>query len=95
MPITLLPPSVDLYDPKEKKANKNLKKFLKFFALEIGFGSAVKPLPSDKLRKEAVLCNQLVIFAVFDDLSVIQHEDPVALLDGRKPVRNYDSGAFQ
>ena len=65
-----------------------------FLVSLICFWGAVQSLPRDKLRKEAVLFDKLVIFAVFDDFSVIENDNPVALLYCRKSVRDDDSCAF-
>ena len=40
----------------------------------------INPLPLHKLRKESFLCDQFVIAAVLDDVSLIQDNDAVTLL---------------
>ena len=46
------------------------------------FGYTVKSLTGDKLGKETVLFDQLLLFAVFNDLSFVKNDDSVALPDG-------------
>lgn len=41
---------------------------------------------------EAVLCNEGVMIALFDDIAVVHDKDEVSLLDGREAVCN-DKGS--
>ena len=55
----------------------------------------VKPLTRDKLRKKAVFFDKLIVFAVFDYLSVVKDDDSVALLYGGQTMGNYEPRAFK
>ena len=54
----------------------------------------IKPLPLHKLIKIAFLCDQFVICTVLDDFSAVQNDNPVALANRGKSVRNDDKIAF-
>ena len=55
----------------------------------------VKPLTRDKLRKKAVFFDKLIVFAVFNYLSVVKDDDSVALLYGGQTMGNYEPRAFK
>ena len=55
----------------------------------------VKPLTRDKLRKKAVFFDKLIVFAVFNYLSVVKNDDSVALLYGGQTMGNYEPRAFK
>ena len=54
----------------------------------------IKPLPLHKLIKIAFLCDQFVICTVLNDFSAVQNDNPVALANRGKSVRNDDKIAF-
>ena len=54
----------------------------------------IKPLPLHRLIKIAFLCDQFVICTVLDDFSAVQNDNPVALANRGKSVRNDDKIAF-
>ena len=56
---------------------------------------SIRLLPRDQLRKETVLRYQRFIFAVFNDFPTIYYNNAVALPNGRQPVRDHDTGAFE
>ena len=41
------------------------------------------------------MCNEFVVCAFFLDFAVVQHQDPVAVLDGAEPVGDDEAGAVQ
>ena len=45
-----------------------------------------------ELVVRALLCHQFVVRALFEDLSVVDHEDPVSIFNSRKTVRNDERG---
>lgn len=52
-------------------------------------------LAINELRKAVVLCNQLLVCTVFNDLAAVEIDDTVGVLDRGKPVGNNDSRAFE
>jgi hypothetical protein len=45
---------------------------------------------SDEFREQALALEQFVVIANFDDASVIEYQDQIAVLQGAQPVRNND-----
>ena len=53
----------------------------------------IKPLPFDEFGKKSTPVDQLVIRSGLNDASAVENEDPVAVPDRRKPVRDHDPRA--
>ena len=63
--------------------------------LQSGVRYVVQPLAGHQFGEEAVRGDQLVIGPVLDDLSLVEHEDAVALSDGGQAVGDDNAGALQ